>query len=139
MELAKEFEKRFKLKYSYKTLLKWHNTTDVKNSKPEIIKLKNQKNREKHRKYYRLNAVRIRNERKFLYRNNIQKILSLRKLKYDKDDAFRKRVQKKSIRYYEINKRRRLESFKIAYDKTKNLRLLIAKIKNSGNFVTSLY
>jgi hypothetical protein len=134
MDLVKEFESRFKLKYSYKTLLKWYNSSDAGKSEYKTSEQKRERNRMKHRKYYKLNAVRIRNERKFSYRHNIQRILSFRKSKYDKDFNYRKRVQNSSIKYYEVNKRRRLESFKIAYEGTKKLRLLKAKIKNSSNF-----
>jgi hypothetical protein len=133
-KLVVDFENKFNKKYSYKTLIKWANINQNNNylTEAEKIHQKAEKKCKADQKYYKKNSGTIKIKRRLHYQKNLLKILMSRKLKYKNDSNYSNLVKRISTKYYEVNKRKRLKSYKIAYQDLKNTRLMKAKLRYSS-------
>lgn len=142
-------KRNFKKKNSKKSLklniaikLKWNGAKLIKKKRKtgnEKNKHKLAKKREKNKKYYVMHKIQLRNKQKHIYRNNVKNTLMLRKLKYENIAEYRARIKFNSVKYYEVHKRRKLESFKLSYQDNKCLRLLKSRVIYSSKILIYFY
>lgn len=94
--------------------------------KPEIDKAT--KKRENNKKYYQNNSEEIKKSSKAYYKKYHPRILSAYGKKYRDSKEEREKMCEYSRAFYNINKRKKLNSFKLIYLRNKPARLLKAKI-----------
>lgn len=128
MKLADEFNKKFNLKLSYKTLIKYAENSAKDQECIDHPVNKTIKKCEENKKYYKKNAINLNLKSKAYYKKFQKRILFAKKKKYSESKEYRDKNSEYSKAYFDINKRNRLESFKLSYIKKRPIRLLKAKL-----------
>jgi len=126
LKLPEEFERRFGLKYSYKTLSKFlEKKTAVKKTISKVRKKENNK------RYYKQNALKIKQKSSFNYKKNYRSILAKKKKIYQNLETLRRKLIERSKLYYVKNRQKQRELAKNLFLKRKTFLLLKSRIKNS--------
>ena len=156
MRLVEEFNRAFRIKYSYMTLMKFvskdrigvDENCDADENKNKIYYHKNSKfvskdhigvdkkcaseQKKKNNKiYYQKNSIKLISNQQAYYKNFRRRILFEKNRKYQNLLVLKSQNSLYSKCYYEMNKRRLCESAKLAYLRKRPVRLFSAKISRN--------